>query len=182
MEKKISYKLKRSKRAKRTRLAVYLDGEIVVTAPFGLQKSVIERFVVEKSEWLFSKIEYFKQFKGKKIANRSKKDYLKYQQVARKFAVERVEYFNKVYKFNVHSINIKNQKTRWGSCSRKGNLNFNYKIVLLPEHIADYIVVHELCHLKEFNHSQRFWNLVAKALPDYLQIREDLKRSGIIFI
>jgi hypothetical protein len=62
---------------------------------------------------------------------------------------------------------------------RKGNLNFNYKIALLPERLADYIIVHELCHLKEVNHSQKFWNLVAKMMPDYLEIRNELKRSGI---
>ncbi|MFA5730367.1 MAG: M48 family metallopeptidase [Candidatus Paceibacterota bacterium] len=62
---------------------------------------------------------------------------------------------------------------------RKGNLNFNYKIALLPERLADYIIVHELCHLKEVNHSQKFWNLVAKMMPDYLEIRNELKKSGI---
>ena len=81
-----------------------------------------------------------------------------------------------------NKINIKNQKTRWGSCSKKGNLNFNYKIALLPQHLADYIIVHELCHLGEFNHSRSFWNLVAKVFPEYLGIRNELRRSGIHFI
>ncbi len=74
-----------------------------------------------------------------------------------------------------------NQRTKWGSCSKKGNLNFNYKIALMPEKIADYIVVHELCHLKEFNHSRKFWNLVVKIIPDYLEIKKELKNKSLIF-
>ncbi|PIP23438.1 MAG: hypothetical protein COX90_01110 [Candidatus Nealsonbacteria bacterium CG_4_10_14_0_2_um_filter_38_17] len=70
---------------------------------------------------------------------------------------------------------MKNQKTRWGSCFKKGNPNFNYKIALLSQRLADYIVVHELCHLGELNHSQKSWNLVAKAVPDYPEIRDELK-------
>lgn len=91
---------------------------------------------------------------------------------------DRIEYFNTFYNFKWNRIVIRNQKTRWGSCSRKGNLNFNYKIALLPPESADYIIVHELCHLGEFNHSQKFWDLVAKTIPDYLTIRKDLRKNG----
>jgi predicted metal-dependent hydrolase len=88
---------------------------------------------------------------------------------------QRIEYYNQYYGFKYNKINIKNQKTRWGSCSKKGNLNFNYKILFLSAETRDYIVVHELCHLKEFNHSKKFWNLVAETIPNYLQIRKNLK-------
>jgi predicted metal-dependent hydrolase len=94
---------------------------------------------------------------------------------ALQIAKDRINHFNKYYNFQFKNITIKNQKTRWGSCSRKGNLNFNYKIALLPENISDYIIVHELCHLKEFNHSKRFWDLVAETIPDYLILRKKLK-------
>ena len=73
-------------------------------------------------------------------------------------------------------LSVRNQRTRWGSCSRTGNLNFNYKIALLPEPLADYIIAHELCHLGEFNHSQAFWDLVAVAIPDYRERRAELRR------
>lgn len=178
---KFAYTLCKSKRTRRMRLAVYCDGSIVVTTPFDLQATIVEQFIREKSQWLFSKLVFFKQFQGKAISQYSRADYLRYKDEAYKLAVERVDYFNRVYKFNFNLINIKNQKTRWGSCSQKGNLNFNYKIALMPERLADYIIIHELCHLKEFNHSKKFWQLVAQALPDYSRIREELKRDGVNF-
>ncbi len=178
---KINYILRKSKRARRMRLAVYCDGTIVVTTPFDLQGVTAERFIKEKSQWLFSKIAFFKQFKGQAIARYSESDYLKYKDDAHALAVARVNHFNSIYKASFNQINIKNQKTRWGSCSKKGNLNFNYKIVLLPQRLSDYIIAHEMSHLKEFNHSRKFWNQVAQAIPDYLQIRDELKKSGVIF-
>jgi len=110
----------------------------------------------------------------------TKKDYKKYKGQALALAVNRILYFNKIYGVKVNKINIKNQKTRWGSCSKKGNLNFNYKIALISGRLADYIIAHELCHLKEFNHKQKFWNLVGQAVPDYLEMRKELKKSSII--
>ena len=88
----------------------------------------------------------------------------------------------KLAQHNVHyglgwgRVAIRNTRSRWGSCSKKGNLNFNYRIVLLPEHLQDYLAVHELCHLKHFNHSKNFWNLVAEAVPNYLHCRAQLAR------
>ena len=107
----------------------------------------------------------------------TKKDYIKHKQQALVLAKKRLLHFNKFYGFKVNKINIKNQKTRWGSCSKKGNLNFNYKIALISERLANYIIVHELCHLKEFNHSQNFWDLVVLAVPDYLEIRRGLRNK-----
>jgi predicted metal-dependent hydrolase len=75
---------------------------------------------------------------------------------------------------------IKNVTTRWGSCSSKKNLNFSYKIVFLENSVQDYLIVHELCHLKEMNHKESFWNLVALAVPDYLEKRKALKNFGIM--
>ncbi|NBS67881.1 M48 family peptidase [bacterium] len=66
-------------------------------------------------------------------------------------------------------------RTRWGSCSKRGNLNFNYRILFLPPHLADYLIVHELCHLKEFNHSPRFWALVAQGCPNYHACKKELR-------
>jgi hypothetical protein len=98
---------------------------------------------------------------------------------ARIFVENRISYFNKFYKFEINRIAIKNTSTRWGSCSSKKNLNYNYKIIYLKPALADYLIVHELCHLKEFNHSKRFWALVCKAIPDYAKINKELKRIHI---
>jgi predicted metal-dependent hydrolase len=100
---------------------------------------------------------------------------LQYSETARKLVHERLEHFNQFYKFTFNDVRIKSHQTRWGSCSSKGNLNFNYKIALLPPELADYIIVHELCHLGEFNHSQSFWNLVGKTIPNYLELRKSLR-------
>lgn len=117
-----------------------------------------------------------KKVKKKRI-KRSQGQYLKYKQQARIIALDRLLYFNQFYGYKWNRIAIRNQKTRWGSCSKKGNLNFNYKIALLSPKTADYIIVHELCHLGEFNHSQNFWNLVIKTIPDYKSIRAKLKNN-----
>lgn len=117
----------------------------------------------------------FRKIKKKKVRKNLK--YLKYKKIARTLVYERLDYFNKFYGFKWNKISIRNQKTRWGSCSKAGNLNFNYKIALLSPEIADYIIVHELCHLREFNHSQNFWDLVEKTIPNYKAIQAKLKNN-----
>lgn len=82
------------------------------------------------------------------------------------------------YDFKVNNISVRNQKTRWGSCSAKGNLSFNVNLVQYKREIIDYVIVHELCHLKEMNHSKKFWLLVEKICPDYKFFRKELKKSS----
>jgi len=103
-------------------------------------------------------------------------DYEKHKHAARRLVHERLAHFNQQYNFRFGRVSIKNQRTRWGSCSKLGNLNFNYKIALLPQPLADYLIVHELCHLGEFNHSSRFHALVARALPNHRELRRILNR------
>ena len=161
------------------RLAIYRGGALVVTAPQGINQNFIENFIIKKSQWVLDKLEYFNKFSQFILPKSWKKEFLKHKNKALDLAEDQIKYFNNHYKFKVNKISIKNQKTRWGSCSNKGNLNFNYKIALLPQKLRDYIIVHELCHLGEFNHSQKFWNLVAKTIPDYLAIRKELKRDNL---
>ncbi len=177
----IDYTLKVSRRAKYMRLSVHHDGRCIVTTPRGVPQSIIERFLIQKSAWLISKIEYFLNFKGVVFKTRKEErdDYLKYKDEALKIVEDRIDYFNKFYNHKWNKIFIKNQKTRWGSCSRKGNLNFNYKIALLPTKSADYIIIHELCHLGEFNHSHKFWELVSLSMPDYKEVRNSLKENTL---
>lgn len=195
---RISYTLKTSRTTKRLRLAIRADGSILVTAPTALRQNVVEKFILQKTEWILGKLDYFcklsrnfensrdpltRSFKPKEsnsqTAAQSKAQYLKHKQVAQKLAEAKVTQFNQVYKFEYNKISIKNQKTRWGSCSKKGNLNFNYKIALLTERQAEYIVVHEICHLGEFNHSAKFWNLVARTIPEYLEIRRQIRHRSV---
>jgi predicted metal-dependent hydrolase len=107
---------------------------------------------------------------------RNRRQYLALREQARTLVKVRIAYFNTHYRHTVGKIFIKNHKSRWGSCSEKGNLNFNYKVALLPPAVADYVVVHELCHLREFNHSERFWALVAQTIPDYKARRAQLRQ------
>jgi len=93
--------------------------------------------------------------------------YKHYKEEARKVTTALVESYAEKYEFSYRRIMIRNQRTRWGSCSVQKNLSFHYKLLFLPENLQEYLVVHELCHLKEMNHSPRFWNLVAEILPDY---------------
>ncbi len=78
--------------------------------------------------------------------------------------------------FNYNRISVRNQKTRWGSCSSKGNLNFNFRIVFLPDELAEYLVIHEFCHLKEMNHSHRYWKLVSSFDIDYKKHQIEMKK------
>jgi predicted metal-dependent hydrolase len=104
----------------------------------------------------------------------SRKKYEANKEAARVLTHELLARFNTHYKFTYNKVAIRNQRSRWGSCSKKGNLNFNYRIVLLPLRLAEYVIVHELCHLSEFNHSQNFWSLVAETIPDHQVRRREL--------
>ena len=94
------------------------------------------------------------------------------------FIERRLKELNAVYGFTYHRVSVKNTATRWGSCSKKANLNFHYKVALLPPELADYVLTHELCHLEEFNHSAKFWNLVAQTIPNHAVLRTQLKSSA----
>ena len=109
------------------------------------------------------------------IPRRDRRAYQKYKEEARRLVMARLAHFNTVYGFAWGRIAIRNQKSRWGSCSKKGNLNFSYRLALIPSPLADYIILHELCHLGEFNHSRRFWDLVERGMPDWKERRKLLR-------
>jgi predicted metal-dependent hydrolase len=175
-ESNINFKINKSKRFKRMRLVVNRDMSVVANAPYGLPNVLIYNFLKAKTPWVIKSLNYFKKFQNLPVVKTSRKDYLENKLTALSLAKNKVLYWNQFYKFNVGRVGIKNQKTRWGSCSRKGNLNFNYKIVHLSEKLVDYLVVHELCHLKEFNHSKNFWQLVGQTIPNYKILRTELKK------
>ncbi len=171
------YTLKQSARARRMRITVRCDASVVVTVPRFFSQNKVERFLADKASWILKKITYFQKL-GPVIGKPRVGGVVEYRKLkhhARALVKEKIAQINQLYNFSFNRISIKNHKSRWGSCSKKGNLNFNYKIIHLPADLAEYIVAHELCHLKELNHSSRFWDLVAKAIPDHKERRKKLK-------
>lgn len=123
---------------------------------------------------------YFKRIRRRVKRKRTgQKDYLELKEKARILVIERLEHWNLHYKLTYGRVSIRNQVSRWGSCSSKGNLNFNFRIVNLSPELADYIIVHELCHRGQFNHSQKFWDLVGETLPNYEKLITELRKVRI---
>lgn len=174
---KIKYELKKSRRASRMRLCVQAGGNLTVTMPNNFSMDKIESFIVQKTDWILVKIGLMKKRKYNPVFHRySKREYKKHKIKALELAKKKVSEFNGIYGFEYNRISIRNSRSRWGSCSEKKNLNFNYKIIFLPEDLLNYIVVHELCHIGEMNHSKRFWNLVEKVVPDYREMRKRMRK------
>jgi hypothetical protein len=106
--------------------------------------------------------------------------YTKHQAAARSLINSRLAHFNSFYGFSYGRVSIRDQKTRWGSCSRQGNLNFNYRLLHLRTELCDYVIVHELCHLQELNHGRGFWELVRKVIPNHQELRRELKQIRLV--
>jgi len=110
---------------------------------------------------------------GKQAIKKAVEDF--YKKKAGEVILDRLQYFNEHYSLRYNRVTFRNQKTRWGSCSSAKNLNFNWRLIMAPIEIIDYVVVHELCHLKHMNHSAAFWKLVAEAIPAHKECRKWLK-------
>ncbi len=160
------------------RLAVHPDARVVVTAPVSFPAGTIGRFVAEHSAWLHRKVA---ETAGRKVIPVRRNEIPMLKKRALALAGARCAHFAKYYGLRYKKITVRAQKSRWGSCSRAGNLSFNYKIAVLPPYIADYIIVHELCHLAEMNHSKKFWDFVSKTIPDHKVIRKELRNTIVIF-
>ncbi len=183
----INYTHRISKRSRSLQLTIRQDGKLTLSTPRLLPQFLINIFLKKKSAWIIDKIAYFKSLPPqppKLTKSEERKEFAAYKKLAQDLAESRVAHFASIYGYTYGKISIKNQKTRWGSCSKRGNLNFSYKIILLPQRLADYVIVHEICHLGEFNHGRGFWNLVARTVPDYREIRVEFRkldlRSGMV--
>ncbi len=174
-----SYTIKKSRIAKRLRITIHSDLSVVVTVPSRVSIKYAENFVKERETWVKESIEKMMVKIAKhpvsSIPKGTKQDFLKNKKEALLITEKLLSHFNKIYNLSWKKVTIKNTSTRWGSCSKRGNLNFNYRIIYLPEALAEYLVVHEICHLEEMNHSQKFWKLVGKAVPKYKELRKELK-------
>ena len=152
----------------------------MVRAPLHLSKSAIDDFVEKHERWIE------KHLKKAEEERKARQDAvpLSYEEVkeladrALAYIPERVRYYAGIMGVDYGRITIRNQRTRWGSCSSKGNLNFNCVLMLTPPEVIDSVVVHELCHLKEMNHSERFYKEVLRVYPEYRRCEKWLKENG----
>ena len=162
------------------------DLTVTVRAPRWLSKKEIDKILIEQEGWINRHIEQTRQLNEKDaesgIRKLSDEDIRRLRELAYPVISERVRHFSEIIGVDYGSITIRNQRTRWGSCSGKGNLSFNCLLMLAPPDVLDYVVVHELCHRKEMNHSKRFWDEVEKVLPDYRKQRRWLKEEGVMLI
>ncbi|MEX0924516.1 MAG: M48 family metallopeptidase [Candidatus Paceibacterota bacterium] len=178
MSESLTYTIRRVRRAKRMRIIIHQDGTVVVTKPWWARKKTAEAFLLKNQEWVLEKVRAITTGADPDLTSTDEHHYEEHKEAARALVHAKLEQWNRLYAFTYHRVSIRNQKTRWGSCSASGNLNFSYKILFLPERLQDYLVVHELCHLKEMNHSQRFWALVGQALPGYRTLYKELHLQG----
>lgn len=171
-------------RSNRKTVAIQVNSDLSVTvrAPRSVSEKDIEEILKKKEAWISKHIEKIKEtkerFEAEPTEKLTREKVIALAEEALKVIPERVEYFAKVIGVTYGKITVRNQKTRWGSCSSKGNLNFNCLLMLAPPEVLDYVVVHELCHRKQMNHSKAFWLEVEKVLPDYKEARKWLKEEG----
>lgn len=179
-ERKYEYELIRSNR-KSLALQVKADGSVIVRAPLSMAARRIEFFVIDHWDWVEKQRQRLSRQRenARRITEEERQEGIR---KAKEIIPRRAACFAARMGVSYGRITIREQKTRWGSCSQKGNLNFNWKLVLMPPEILDYVVVHELAHRKEMNHSPRFWAVVEKELPDYRKRREELKIRGREFV
>ena len=171
-------------RSKRKTVAIRVNADLSVTlrVPRFITKKEIEKILEEKEGWIRKHQEEIirrkEEYEAMNVPKLTPSEIRELADKALKYIPDRVAYFAPIVGVNYGRITIRNQKTRWGSCSSKGNLNFNCLLMLAPPEVIDYVVVHELCHRKQMNHSAAFWNEVAKVLPDYKTSVKWLKTEG----
>jgi predicted metal-dependent hydrolase len=173
-------------RSYRKTIAMKIDSPdcLVVRVPRAMPNPDIDAFIKKHWDWITRHLQLAQAWEAQKasIGKFSEEEIKDLADQALKIIPERVAFFAHHMGIRYGRITIRNQKTRWGSCSSKGNLNFNCLLMLVPPDVRDFVIVHELCHLREMNHSPRFWAEVAKVIPDYREHRKWLKdnQAGLI--
>ena len=167
-------------RRKTLSMQVKGDGQVEIRAPLRTSDAEIRRFLETHRRWLEKHLQKAQALQQAKAGVRklTAAETAELKKKAKRILPERVAYWAPLIGVRPGRIAVRCQKTRWGSCSTKGNLNFNCLLMLAPEDVIDSIVVHELCHLKHMNHSKRFYAEIEKVLPDYRQHQQWLKDNG----
>jgi predicted metal-dependent hydrolase len=167
--------VRRSKRARRIRLAIEAGGRVTLTLPWRLSGRLVERFLAAQRPWILSAHQKALTTPPRLLAQGDEQEYQAHKEEALMCITERVKHYQHYYGVTYNRLAIRNQKSRFGSCSAGHNLNFNYRLLFLPPELRDYVVVHELCHLRELNHSPKFWALVSETIPDYRVRKQELQ-------
>lgn len=175
----ITYQVIRSAR-KTISIQITPAGEIIVRCPKRLPSGEIRKFVESKRPWLEKHLANLEA--TPKLPSFTAAELRALGEQAAQTIPKRVAHFAPIVGVTYGRITIRSQHSRWGSCSAKGNLNFNCLLMLCPPEVLDYVVAHELCHRKEMNHSARFWAEVEKVFPDYVQHKKWLKENGTVLI
>lgn len=167
--------LERSTRTKHLNINVQPHKGVRVAIPRGVSFKQAEKVVHSKIEWIQKNQEKMRQFEREKAEAEKSLPPIDRKE-ARKNIVQRLDKLAQEHGFKYNRVSIRNQKTRWGSCSTKNNISLNMKLVRLPEHLFDYVIIHELVHTKHKNHSKRFWAAMDKILGDAKSLRSELNR------
>ena len=155
-------------------LSVHESGRIIVTIPPYVSFQGAFRFVQERKRWLERALAALPAHAHQDPAER-RTHYLKHRAAAHALIATRVHMLNQAYGYRYARITVRCMSSQWGSCSARGNLSFDYRLAFLPQRLCDYVIVHELCHLAEMNHSARFWRLVELTIPDQRELRKALR-------
>lgn len=177
----IPYEIIRSKR-KTYGINVAPGGEVTVRIPLRGSERFAVSMVESKKNWIAASVMKMKavepvRLRKEKTPSEKRLEAI-YREAAKEYFPKRVSYFAHILGIGYGKISIRDQKTRWGSCSSEGNLSFNWRLILAPPNVLDYVVVHELCHRKEMNHSHEFWALVEAVMPNYKEYRKWLRING----
>jgi predicted metal-dependent hydrolase len=170
--------LERSNRAKRLSITIKPFRGIRVAVPYRSSFKKAEEFAYSHGAWIRKHLKRVKQYEAKYKENAGKVDNID-REKAKTIMVNRLRYLANKYGYSYNRVFIRNQKTRWGSCSAKNNISLNMKLVMLPDELIDYVILHELVHTRKKNHSDKFWREVDKLVDNSKQLRSRLRQYGM---
>lgn len=162
-------------------IQITAEGKVRVRAPKRMSHALIESFLTEKESWVLKHLQQRENtsengyFQNQPLSESERR---RYREIARDIFTQKTAYYAQIMNVTYGRISIREQKTRWGSCSSDGNLNFNWRLIFAPEEVLDYIVIHELAHRKEMNHSPAFYKVVSEIMPDYKNQQKWLRENG----
>lgn len=172
------YTVRLSKRAKKQSLVVHWDGRLEVVVPQSrwIAFPDVRKLFVNHADWIVKNVERQKKNADKTPLQHRGTPRQTVERNTKELVKERIEHYCSIYSFVIEKVVFRPYKSQWGSCSSKSRIGLHYKLSLLPEHLSDYVIVHELCHTIHFNHSKSFWSLVGELCPEFKAHRKALKQ------